>query len=63
MQAALKSAGQAIGALGDSASALSGNNDKASAAARLGALQRMQAAQAAAQRSLPGALLYQPVTA
>ncbi len=54
-QAALKSAGQAIGALGDSASALSGGDEKASAAARLAALQRLQAAQAAAQNSLPGA--------
>ena len=59
-QAALKSAGQAIGALGDSASALSGGDEKASAAARLAALQRLQAAQAAAQSSLPGAPSWLP---
>lgn len=47
LQDALKAAGQAVGALGDSATAFSsaGGDDKASVAARVAALRRLQAAQ------------------
>lgn len=47
LQDALKTARQAVGALGDTASAFSGasGDDKASVAARVAALRRLQAAQ------------------
>lgn len=53
LQDALKAAGQAVGALGDSATVLSGagGDDRVSAAARIAALRRLQAA----QKGLPGA--------
>ncbi len=53
LQDALKAAGQVVGALGDSATVLSGagGDDRVSAAARIAALRRLQAA----QKGLPGA--------